>query len=70
MLVILKPPSTTFPKNVLRMRTWALSRQRWPDGWSGYGAVMSAVQPESGSVASLSSSAARGIAFHGRQKSQ
>ena len=38
--------------------------------WSGYGAVMSAVQVGSGSVAGLPSSAARAIAFHGLQKSQ
>ena len=46
------------------------SRHMWPDGWSGYGAVISAVQAASGSVAGLPSSSARGIAFHGRQKSQ
>ena len=35
MLVILKPPAITSPKNVCKMRVWAPSRQRWPDGWSG-----------------------------------
>ena len=70
MLVIWKPPSITSPKNIRSTRCVRASRQRWPDGCSGYGAVMSAVQPASASVAGLPSSAARGIAFHGRQKSQ
>ena len=44
--------------------------RKCPDGCSGYGAVRSAIQEGSASVSGLPSSAARGIAFHGRQKSQ
>src|SRR5215211_5650264 len=49
--------------------TLAATRQLCPEVHSGYGAVMSAVQVGSGSVAAFPSSDAREIAFHGRQKS-
>ena len=48
----------------------APSWHRWPDGWSGYGAAISGVQPACVVVAALPSSAARAIAPPGRQKSQ
>src|SRR4029453_3803630 len=64
------PPSGLSPKNIRSTVTCAASRQLCPEGHSGYGAVRSAVQVGSASVAGLSSSPARGIAFHGRQKSK
>jgi hypothetical protein len=68
-LVIWKPPGAS-PKNSRSTVTCAASRQLCPEVQSGYGAVRSAVQVGSASVAGLSSSPARGIAFHGRQKSK
>src|SRR6476659_3804997 len=58
------------PKNIRSTETCAASRQLCPETHSGYGAVSSAVQVGSGSVARFPSSKARGIAFHGRQKSK
>ena len=69
-LVIWKPPAGASPKNMRRKATCAVSWQLCPDGHSGYGAVMSAVHAASAVVAGLPSSAARGMAFHGRQKSK
>ena len=70
-LVIWKgPPSGSSPKNIRSTVTCAASRQLCPEVHSGYGAVRSAVQVASGSVAGFPSSNARGIAFHGRQKSK
>src|SRR5215203_831256 len=58
--LLVTPNETLFPKNICSTPRCALSRQRCPDGCSGYGAVKSGVQD--GSVG--------WIAFHGRQKSQ
>ena len=69
-LVIWKPTLGASPKNIRSTVTCAASRQLCPEGHSGYGAVRSAVQVASGSVAAFPSSNARGIAFHGRQKSK
>src|SRR6185503_3970535 len=68
-LVIWKLPGAS-PKNIRSTETCAASRQLCPETHSGYGAVRRAVQVESGSVAVFPSSKARGIAFHGRQKSK
>src|SRR3954447_70461 len=68
-LVIWKLPGTS-PKNRRKTVTCAASRQLCPETHSGYGAAMSGAQLASGSVASFPSSEARGIAFHGRQKSK
>ncbi len=68
-LVIWKPPGAS-PKNIRSTVTCAASRQLCPETHSGYGAVMSAVQVGSVAVAAFPSSSARGIAFHGRQKSK
>src|SRR6185436_16818704 len=68
-LVIWKLPGAS-PKNIRSTETCAASRQLCPETHSGYGAVRRAVQVESGSVAVFPSSSARGIAFHGRQKSK
>ena len=69
-LVIWKPPSARRRRTCRSTVTFAASRQLCPETHSGYGAVMSAVQVGSAAVAGLPSSAARAIAFHGRQKSK
>src|SRR5215207_3109853 len=69
-LLVTSKPISSVPKKISSAVRYAASLQRCPEGWDGYGAVRSAVQDGSGSVAGLPSSAARGIAFHGRQKSQ
>ena len=71
MLVIWKgPPTGSSPKNIRITAACAPSRQLCPEVHSGYGAVRSAVQVASGAVSAFPSSNARGIAFHGRQKSK
>src|SRR4029079_2699409 len=70
-LVIWKgPPAGSSPKNLRSTGVCAASRQLCPEVHSGYGAEMSAVQLREGSVATCASASARGIAFHGRQKSK
>ena len=69
-LVIWKPPEGASPKNIRKMATCAPSRQLCPDGHSGYGAVRSAAQVGSATVAAFPSSNGLVIAFHGRQKSK
>ena len=64
------PPTGSSPKNIRSTVVFAASGQLWPEVHSGYGAVMSAVQVASATVAGLLSSPARGTAFHGRQKSK
>src|SRR6476646_7849546 len=68
-LVIWNLPGVS-PKNSRSTLTWEASRQLCPEVHSGYGAEMSGAQFASGSVAAFPSSRARGIAFHGRQKSK
>src|SRR5690242_8199397 len=58
------------PKNDRIASSAALSSPMWPDGCSGYGAVISAVHVGSAAVAGLPSSSAPRIACHGRQKSK
>src|SRR5215207_11078841 len=69
-LLVTSNPISPVPKNIPSTVRYAASLQRCPEGWDGYGAVRSALHDGSGSVAGLPSSAARGIAFHGRQKSK
>ena len=70
-LVIWKgPPTGSSPKNIRSTAACAPSRQLCPEVHSGYGAVRSAVQVASGSVAAFPSSNVVVIAFHGRQKSK
>src|SRR5215216_3796189 len=69
-VLVTSKPISSVPKKICSAVRYAASLQRCPEGWDGYGAVRSALQDGSGSVPGLPSSAARGIAFHGRQKSQ